>query len=95
MKFSTLDFTLERIDAGEIPYDITLDVVEGSAGSIVSFHGQEYLYGVEETRILLDIYIRMIETFADDVQADSNKIEVFGQSQVQAALDAGRGRCNC
>ena len=77
MKFGDLDFVLGRVDPGEVPYDITLDVIEGNAGSVVALHGQEYLYGPKETRLLLDIYVRLLESFANNSGANTEDVQIF------------------
>ncbi|KAK3290153.1 uncharacterized protein B0H64DRAFT_453112 [Chaetomium fimeti] len=80
-KLEFADTTWENADRnpGERAYDITLDVIEGSAGSLVSLIGQEYLYGIPEMQKLLDCYLTLLDQL------------VFSESQVQAALDVGNG----
>ncbi|KAL2015562.1 hypothetical protein VTK56DRAFT_5221 [Thermocarpiscus australiensis] len=72
-------------------YDITLDVIEGSAGSLVSLIGQEYLYGVPEMRRLLDCYLALLEQFVADPSVLTEGARLFSEEQVRAALDLGRG----
>ena len=76
---------------GERAYDITLDVIEGSAGSLVALIGQDYLYDGEGMQKLLDCYLSLLQDFADKPSTDSDKARIHGQGQIDAALDLGRG----
>ncbi|KAK0664508.1 hypothetical protein QBC41DRAFT_380647 [Cercophora samala] len=92
-KLQFADTTWENADRnpGERAYDITLDVIEGSAGSLVSLIGQEYLYGISETQKLLDCYLTLLEQFVNNPLLTCNAAKLFSNQQIQAALDLGRG----
>ncbi|KAL9039597.1 MAG: hypothetical protein Q9180_002432 [Flavoplaca navasiana] len=77
---------------GERAYDITLDVIEGSAGSLVALIGQDYLYDGEGMQKLLDCYLSLLQDFADKPSTDFDKARIHGQGQIDAALDLGRGK---
>ncbi|KAH6844804.1 hypothetical protein B0I37DRAFT_446777 [Chaetomium sp. MPI-CAGE-AT-0009] len=92
-KLEFADTTWENADRnpGERAYDITLDVIEGSAGSLVSLIGQEYLYGLPEMQKLLDCYLTLLEQFVNNPSMLPSAAKLFSESQVQAALDLGCG----
>lgn len=77
---------------GERAYDITLDVIEGSAGSLFALIGQDYLYDGKGMQKLLDCYLSLLQDFADKPSTDFDKPSIHGQGQVDAALDLGRGK---
>lgn len=74
-------------------YDMILDITEGGAGSLVVLRGQEYLYGPIEMQLLLDSYLNLLEMFSRNVRVQPNEVKLFADSQVKAALEAGRGKC--
>lgn len=92
-KLEFADTTWENADRnpGERAYDITLDVIEGSAGSLVSLIGQEYLYDVPEMQKLLDCYLTLLEQFVNNPSLRPSAANLFSESQVNAALDLGSG----
>ncbi|KAH6628919.1 hypothetical protein F5144DRAFT_655621 [Chaetomium tenue] len=92
-KLDFADTTWENADRnpGERAYDITLDVIEGSAGSLVSLIGQEYLYGLPEMQKLLDCYLTLLEQLVNNPSMLPSAARLFGENQVQAALDLGCG----
>jgi hybrid polyketide synthase/nonribosomal peptide synthetase ACE1 len=91
MKFGNLQFRIAAADLGGTAYDVSLDITEGSAGSLVILRGQEYLYGTREIEGLLSCYITLLRQFADDPSILLNQAELYSQSEVKKALDLGRG----
>lgn len=77
---------------GERAYDITLDVIEGNAGSLVALIGQGYLYGIDEMQKLLDTYLTLLEQFVDDPLTPVNSAKLYGQKQIDNALVLSRGK---
>ncbi|KAK4098329.1 hypothetical protein N658DRAFT_509667 [Parathielavia hyrcaniae] len=92
-KLDFADTTWENAarNPGERAYDITLDVVEGSAGSLVALIGQEYLYGIPEMQKLLDCYLTLLEQFASNPSMPCHAAKLFSEKEMEAALDLGRG----
>ena len=92
-KLQFADTTWENADRhpGERAYDITLDVIEGSAGSLVALIGQEYIYGISETRKLLDCYLSLLEQFVNNPMMSCNAAKLFSNKQIQETVDLGRG----
>ncbi|KAK4205028.1 hypothetical protein QBC40DRAFT_261048 [Triangularia verruculosa] len=93
-KLQFADTTWQNADRnpGERAYDITLDVIEGSAGSLVALIGQEYLYGVPEMQKLLDCYLTLLEQFVNNPLLTCNAAKLFSNKQIQEALGLGQGR---
>ncbi|TEY65541.1 hypothetical protein BOTCAL_0139g00080 [Botryotinia calthae] len=84
----------ENVDRnpGERAYDITLDVIEGNAGSLVALIGQRYLYGIDEMQKLLETYFTLLEQFADNSLTPVNLAKLYGQKQIDDALILSRGK---
>jgi hypothetical protein len=76
---------------GERAYDITLDVIEGTAGSLVALIGQEYLYGIDEMQMLLDSYFTLFEQFVDDPSTMTDSALLYGKEQIDNALALSKG----
>ncbi|KAF1846591.1 putative linear gramicidin synthase subunit D, partial [Cucurbitaria berberidis CBS 394.84] len=91
-KFKFSNTSWENVDRnpGETAYDITLDVVEGSAGSLVAFMGQDYLYGPAEMQKVLDCYVTLLEQFVEDPAISSEEARIFSQPQIAATLELGQ-----
>lgn len=92
LNFSNTAWDIAYRDPGETAYDITLDVVEGGAGSLVAFMGQEHLYGPAEMEKMLDCYVTLLEQFVEDPTISSDKAKLFSQPQIDAALKLSEGK---
>jgi hypothetical protein len=68
---------------GDRAYDITLDMIEGSAGSLVALVGQEYLHGVSEMQKIFRLLLGAARTvrygsgyvskFSHAIQSETNR----------------------
>ncbi|KAI8962427.1 hypothetical protein F5Y11DRAFT_365984 [Daldinia sp. FL1419] len=85
-KFGGTTWTNADRNPGERAYDITLDIIEGSAGSLVAFIGQDYLYGITEMQTVLDCYIALLKQFADNPKIRSDAARITKESQESSAL---------
>ncbi|KAI1637132.1 hypothetical protein F4809DRAFT_640890 [Biscogniauxia mediterranea] len=90
-KFSTTTWENADRNPGERAYDITLDIIEGSAGSLVSLIGQDYIYGIDDMQKILDCYLTLLEQFVKDPSTPAGAANLYAKRQVEAALRLGRG----
>ncbi|KAI5919279.1 hypothetical protein F4810DRAFT_714627 [Camillea tinctor] len=90
-KFSTTTWENADRNPGERAYDITLDIIEGSAGSLVSLIGQNYIYGIDDMQKILDCYLALLEQFVKDPSTPVGAAKLYGEKQVEAARRLGRG----
>lgn len=92
LKFGNMTWENSERNPGERAYDITLDVIEGSAGSLIALIGQDYLYGPHEMEKILDCYLNLLEQFVNDPSTPLNEAKLYGQTQIDASLRLGRGK---
>ncbi|KAM7189008.1 hypothetical protein V8F20_010311 [Naviculisporaceae sp. PSN 640] len=92
-KLTFADTTWEnaRRNPGERAYDLTLDILDGGAGSLVSLIGQEYLYDVSGTQKLLECYLSLLGDFVNNPTMPCSSANLFSATQIQEGLDLARG----
>ncbi|RDW61774.1 uncharacterized protein DSM5745_10446 [Aspergillus mulundensis] len=82
----------EEYAAGGTAYDITVDVLEGNeSGSLVMLSVLEGLYTKDNARVLLEMYMRLLDVFSADVMADVHTVSLFAKDEVERGLRMGRG----
>ena len=87
------DCQFEMIDAltGRTAYDITLDVTDSTAGTIVAFKTQSSLYDQTATDLLLNTYVRQLDVLYEDISSPWESLPLFSSNQLIHASDLGRG----
>jgi hybrid polyketide synthase/nonribosomal peptide synthetase ACE1 len=91
LKFGNMTWEVADRNPGDTAYDITLDVIEGAAGSLVALIGQDYLYDVDEMKKLLDSYFTLLEQFVSDQSILTSTVRLHGQKQIDTALSLSKG----
>ncbi|POS79314.1 polyketide synthase/peptide synthetase [Diaporthe helianthi] len=78
--------------SGTTSYDIMLDIIENpGCATALRFEVQKSLYTTEDAQILMDTYLTLLESFANDTNRLVDEPHLFDQSEVQRALTLGRG----
>lgn len=76
---------------GRTAYDITLDITDISGSDIsINLHTQRSLYPAH-AEVLLQSYMRLVRSFADNFEADTTKAPLFRQEDITKAVELGRG----
>jgi hybrid polyketide synthase / nonribosomal peptide synthetase ACE1 len=92
LKFGNTTWENADRHPGERAYDITLDIIEGSAGTLVALIGQDYLYGIPEMQKLLDCYLTLLTDFVKNPTTPAGTGKLYAQDKVDAALKMGQGK---
>lgn len=87
------DSRMRVVDAKDAdnPYDLSLGITDTSEGCIVELHCQASLYSSEACRIILDSYLRLLESFSVDSDTDIGEPALHDEVQVNQALELGKG----
>ena len=81
------------VGSGEISYDLHLDVVDlGTGETLLFLLGQKELYAQEHAEILLRSYCNLLRAFTQNPATKVSWPPLFGENEIQKALDAGRGK---
>lgn len=90
--FCGCDCEGEMVGAGQIAYDISLDVVDNAGGdALVMLAVQKELYSVEDANTLLENYSNLLEVFSKNPASRLNRPALHREDQVQEALILGCG----
>ncbi|KAL8678456.1 MAG: hypothetical protein Q9186_005194 [Xanthomendoza sp. 1 TL-2023] len=78
--------------AGRTAYDLSLDVFDDSAGQpLLMFIAQASLYSLDETQILTQSYMNLVEVFAGDPDLEVAHAPLYKTVDTEKALELGRG----
>ena len=90
--FDNCQFEMQDAALGRTAYDITLDINESAAGTIVAIRTQSSLYSHTAADLLLNTYIGLLEVLSGDASLAWESIPLFCDKQLTSALDLGRGK---
>ncbi|KIL88416.1 polyketide synthase [Fusarium avenaceum] len=85
------ELEFEHVHPGRTAYDVTLDVVEGSIDSLVTFRVQKGLYDLTAANLLLKTYVHLLDTLTRDASLSLDATPLFGANQLDDAVRIGRG----
>ncbi|KAF3768882.1 hypothetical protein M406DRAFT_10616, partial [Cryphonectria parasitica EP155] len=89
--FDTCQFEMQDASLGRTAYDITLDINESSAGTILAIRTQTRLYDQAATDLLLNTYIGLLDMLSGNVSQPWESVPLFGAKQLTRAVELGRG----
>ena len=90
--FCGCDCEGELIGGGQVAYDISVDVIENSGGEAhVTLSLQQDLYDQVHAEILLDSYLNLLDSFANNPAARLRRPALHQQLSVDRALALGPG----
>jgi len=93
--FDNCQFEMQDASLGRTAYDITLDINESAAGTIVAIRTQSSLYSHAAADLLLNTYIGLLDAFSRDAALTLESVPLFSKTQLKNALSLGRGRLYC
>jgi hybrid polyketide synthase / nonribosomal peptide synthetase ACE1 len=92
LAFGNCQLELEEAHPGRTAYDITLDVAESSAGTLIMIRTQKSLYGVAEAELLMRTYVNLLEVFSNDVTLSLQDAPLFSEAELSRAIGLCRGK---
>ena len=73
-------------------YDLSFNVTRTANGtSLLEINSLDQLYSSESTRVLLDIYVHLLESFSEDPSAQLCEVSLFNPAKTEQAITMGRG----
>ncbi|KAB8336832.1 hypothetical protein FH972_021140 [Carpinus fangiana] len=89
--FCNCNFDLDEMHPGKTAYDISLDVADLGSDTHITLRVQKSLYDLTAANLLLETYKHFVEILAQDVSLTLDKTPLFGDKQLERALQVGRG----
>lgn len=90
-QFGNTELEMVELHPGRTAYDMTLDITDSSDSALILFRTQAGLYNPTATQLLLDTYVHLLETFAENTSLDLGNVSLFSDEQRKRAVDVGRG----
>ena len=73
-------------------YDVALQVTEFNEECEINLRLQDTLYSAENTQLLLDMYVNMLENFVAEAAGPVAEVSLWPTQDIEKALTVGRGR---
>lgn len=89
--FGDLEMEMMELETGRTAYDVNLDIVDSPTGCMLKFMGQASLYSRDDVQHIVDGYVSLLESFAQDGKLLLNEATVYSDEQIQTALKLGQG----
>lgn len=81
-----------KVESGRTAYDITLDITESTDKTpLIVLKTQSYLYSQNDTRMIMNSYINLLEAYATDPGCLIEQPSLFRKEDVGMAIAAGQG----
>ncbi|RAL08959.1 uncharacterized protein BO97DRAFT_397180 [Aspergillus homomorphus CBS 101889] len=90
-QFGNTELEMVELHPGRTAYDMTLDITDSVDSALVLFRTQAGLYDPTATQLLLDTYVYLLKTFADNTSLALGDVSLFSDEQRKRAVDVGRG----
>ncbi|KAK0668424.1 putative dual specificity polyketide synthase [Cercophora samala] len=84
-------FEVQELHPGRTAYDITLDVTDSATDALVMFRAQKGLYDQTAAHLLMETYVHLLDVLSADVSLPLERTPLFGEKQLEAAVNVGRG----
>ncbi|KAF2678702.1 hypothetical protein K458DRAFT_435696 [Lentithecium fluviatile CBS 122367] len=82
---------LTNVHPGRTAYDITLDVTDSTADSLVVFRVQKSLYDLTAANFLMETYVHLLDVVTGDASLPLKDTPLFSEKQLTEAVRVGRG----
>jgi hybrid polyketide synthase/nonribosomal peptide synthetase ACE1 len=89
--FGNTEFEIKTVDHGKSAYDITLDVTDSAADTVIMIRAQKSLYDMTATVLFSETFIHFLETLTTDASILLKDIPLFSEKQRTQAIQVGRG----
>ncbi|KAI1312189.1 hypothetical protein F5Y03DRAFT_341668, partial [Xylaria venustula] len=90
--FGNTQFEMKEVHTGKTAYDLTIDVTDLPADSVIMFRAQKTLYDLTATTLLTKIFTHFLDVLTRDPSLCLNDIPHFSQQQLSQAVQIGRGQ---
>lgn len=92
MAFGECQLEMVEFEAGRTAYDLSLDIIDDAAGQpLLMLMAQSSLYSHVDTDTLMQSYVHLTETFAEQPQLHFDAPPLYRRAHTEKALDLGRG----
>lgn len=88
------DVDVKRVEwsYGKNAYDINLEIMENARGdAFITINAQEYLYSQPHVQMLLDIFMRLVESFSKNSALRLDEPVLFDKDEMDKTLTLGKG----
>ncbi|KAI3336268.1 putative hybrid NRPS/PKS enzyme [Xylariaceae sp. AK1471] len=89
--FGNTTFEIRAVDHGQSAYDITLDVTDSAADTVVMIRAQKSLYDMTATVLFSETFTHFLETLTSDPSVSLKETPRYGEKQRTQAIQVGRG----
>ncbi|KAI0200608.1 putative hybrid NRPS/PKS enzyme [Astrocystis sublimbata] len=89
--FGNTEFEIKTVDHGKSAYDITLDVTDSAADTVVMIRAQKSLYDMTATVLFSETFTHFLETLTSDPSMRLKDTPLYGEKQRTQAIQVGRG----
>ncbi|TRX93304.1 hypothetical protein FHL15_005883 [Xylaria flabelliformis] len=89
--FGNTEFEIKTVDHGQSAYDITLDVTDSAADTVVMIRAQKSLYDMTATVLFSETFTHLLETLTSDPSISLKDTPLYGKKQHTQAIQVGRG----
>lgn len=90
--FGNCEMELKGLHPGRTAYDITLDITDSSAGTLILVRTQQSLYDMAATQLICDTYVHLLDVFSAEPSLPLDGPSLLSEKERARALDAGRGK---
>ena len=84
-------FEMQELRPGRTAYDITLDVTDSAADTLITFRVQKGLYDLTAANLLLETYINFLDVVTRDASLPPTTAALFSKTHLDQAVTIGRG----
>ncbi|KAI0141789.1 putative hybrid NRPS/PKS enzyme [Xylariaceae sp. FL1272] len=89
--FGNTEFEIKTVSHGQSAYDITLDVTDSAADTIVMMRAQKSIYDMTATVLLSETFTHFLDTLTSDPSILLKDTPLYGEEQRTKAIPIGRG----
>ncbi|KAI9771201.1 MAG: putative Hybrid PKS-NRPS biosynthetic cluster [Geoglossum umbratile] len=81
-----------EFDGGQIPYDISVDVVDNVAGdALIRLSVQTALYTTNDAEVLINSFVNLLNAFTKNPASRLNRLPLHSEEDIQKAIELGLG----
>ncbi|RFU78915.1 hybrid pks-nrps [Trichoderma arundinaceum] len=84
--------TLTQVEDAKNPYDISFGITDTASGTcMLELNCQASIYNSDASKLLLDVYIHLVDTFCTNLELQMKNCVLFDQASAERASELGRG----
>jgi hybrid polyketide synthase / nonribosomal peptide synthetase ACE1 len=82
-----------EFDGGQIPYDISIDVIDNAGGdALIRLSVQTALYTVEDAEVLIKIFVNLLNSFSKNPASRLSRLPLYSEEDTEIAINLGHGK---